>query len=252
MRTEEIQKKRYRKEKTLLYDCHCHILPGIDDGSKDLDMSEKMLDIEKKSGVERIIATPHFYLSEQSVDRFIEKRSEAYEALIPKVSDRNMELICGAEVLYTESLIDQDLTKLCIQGTRYMLIELPYIKLSGRFIDSFRSFVGNVFPEIRLILAHAERYLSFTDEQDIIEIMNSDILVQLNSGSFKPFSPHTKFMYKLLNNDIAHLLGTDCHNTGSRAPNMEIAGKQISKKVAPGCFAHLMHNAERIYNGEIL
>ncbi len=211
-----------------------------------------MLDLQKKTGVERIIATPHFYLQEQSVDRFIEKRTEAYEKIMPKVQERGMELICGAEVLYTESLIDQDLSRLCIQGTKYMLIELPYTKLTGRFIDSFRSFAGSIFPDILLILAHAERYLNFTDEQDVLEVMNADMLVQLNSGDFKPFSPHTKFMYRLLNYGMAHLLGTDCHNTGSRCPNMDIAKKQISKKVAPECFSHLMHNAERIYNGEIL
>ncbi len=239
-----------RKGIPMLYDTHCHILPGIDDGSADVSMSEKMLDLQKKSGVDRIIATPHFYLSEQSIDSFIDRRTEAFEKILPAVRARKIDLICGAEVLYTESLADEDLSRLCIQGTCYMLTELPYIKLSGRFIKSFRSFVGSVFPDIRIILAHAERYLNYTDADDIYEILESDILVQLNCGSFKPFSPHTGFMYDLLRNDMAHFLGTDCHNSTTRPPNMPAAEKAISRKISPDCFGYLMHNAEKLFNGK--
>lgn len=236
----------------MLYDIHCHILPGIDDGSADVSMSEKMLDMQKKSGVERIIATPHFYLSEQSVDSFINRRTRAFEEMLPAAQAKGIQLICGAEVLYTESLADEDLSRLCIQGTGYMLTELPYIKLSARFIKSFRSFVGSVFPDIRIILAHAERYLSFTDKEDIYEILDSDILVQLNSGSFKAFSPHTGFLYDLLRNDRAHFLGTDCHNTSTRPPNMTTAEKAISRKISPECFGYLMNNAEKLFDGKII
>ena len=233
----------------MYYDCHCHILPGIDDGSKNVEMSCKMLDLEKKTGVGRIIATPHFYLQEQSVDRFIEKRDEAYESLRPHIEERGLRLIRGAEVLFTESLIEEDLSRLCIEGTKYMLIELPYKKLTGNFINTFKSFAGSIFPDILLILAHAERYLNFTDEDDIYEIMNTDMIVQLNSGDFRTFSPHTKFMYNLLKHDMAHLLGTDCHNTTSRPPNLDIAEKAIGKKISPFCFEMLNRNAEIIYSG---
>ena len=240
------------ERKTVLYDIHCHILPGIDDGSRDVSMSEKMLDMQKKNGVERIIATPHFYLSEQNIDDFLYNRTAAYKKLYPSVSSRGMELICGAEVLYTESLADADLSRLCIQGTKYMLIELPYIKLTGRFINSFRSFANSLYPDIILILAHAERYLSFTDEEDIYEILNTDMLVQLNCGSFRPFSSCANFMYGLIRNDMAHFLGTDCHNTTSRPPNSDIAEKAISRKIAPECFSHLMNNAEKLFFGETM
>ena len=235
-----------------LNDFHSHILPGIDDGSKNADMSRKMLELEKKSGIGKIVLTPHFYLHEQSVEKFLENRAGAIEKFAPIAEELDIEVKYGAEVLYTKSLADADLTKLCIGDTKYMLIELPYQRLNGGFINEFRSFAGSIFPDILLILAHAERYLSFTSAESIYEIMNADMLVQLNSGDFKPFSKSAKFMYDLLYNDLAHLLGTDCHNTTSRPPDMDTARNAISKKVSPHCFSKLMSNAEKVFNGEYI
>ena len=236
----------------MIVDFHSHILPGIDDGSPDVSTSRKMLELEKKDGVRKIVLTPHFYLHEKSVDRFLEDRAGAIEKFEPLAEHLGIDVKYGAEVLYTKSLADQDLSKLCIGDTNYMMIELPYQHLSDRFINEFRSFAGSIFPDIVLILAHAERYLNFTSEESVYEIMNCDMLVQLNSGDFRPFAKHTKFMYELLRHDLAHLLGTDCHNTTSRAPNMPIAKKAIEKKISPRCFARLMANAEKAYDGEVI
>ena len=235
----------------MLVDTHCHILPGIDDGSPNIATSKKMLEMERKLGIGKIMLTPHFYLSEEkTVEHFLEKRQGAIEQLEPVAAQLGLEVKYGAEVLYTKSLADIDLTKLCIGDTGYMLIELPYQRLTSNFINEFRSFVGGLSPDIRLILAHAERYLNYTDEDSIYEIMDSDMIVQLNSGDFKMFSKHTKFMYDLLRRDLAHLLGTDCHNTTSRPPNIDIAEKAISKKISPRCFSRLNHNAEKVFAGK--
>ena len=43
-----------------LYDIHCHILPGVDDGAKDMDMALSMIEKEIDASVETIILTPHF------------------------------------------------------------------------------------------------------------------------------------------------------------------------------------------------
>lgn len=236
----------------MLVDTHCHILPGIDDGSPNIATSTKMLEMEKKLGIGKIILTPHFYLSEQSLDRFLEKREGAIEQFAPVASRLGLEVKYGAEVLYTKSLADIDLTRLCITDTDYMLVELPYQRLTSNFINEFRSFINGLSPDIHPILAHAERYLNYTDEDSIYEVMDSDMLVQLNSGDFKMFSKHTKFMYDLLRRDLAHLLGTDCHNTTSRPPNIDIAEKAISKKISPKCFSRLNRNAQRVFEGKPL
>lgn len=238
--------------KRVYIDFHSHILPGIDDGSESVAMTQKMFELEKKSGVGTIVATPHFYLSSQKLDDFLENREEAYEKVTDVADDMGIELFLGAEVLYTPSLADLDLKKLCVGDTRYMMVELPYQKLSRNFIRSFRSFVGDISSEITPILAHAERYLNFTSAESLYEIMDCEMIVQLNSGSFKPFSSKLKFMLDLIKHDMAHLLGTDCHNTTSRAPNMDMARKMIERKFSAHHFSRLMDNADAVLSGERL
>ncbi|MDL2302574.1 hypothetical protein LJC58_09505 [Lachnospiraceae bacterium OttesenSCG-928-D06] len=58
-------------------DFHAHILPGMDHGCKNCKMSEKQLEIAGKYGVNRIVATPHFYAQEETVDSFLQRRKEA-------------------------------------------------------------------------------------------------------------------------------------------------------------------------------
>ena len=223
----------------------------VDDGSKDVKMSVKMLEAEIATGVHTIVATPHFYLSEQSLESFLSARNAAYEQLLPHAQKLDTEIVMGAEVLYTHSLADIDMKKLCIGNTKYMMIELPYQKLSRNFIRSFHSFINSIYPDVIPVLAHAERYLNFTDEESLYDVLNCDMIVQLNSGSFKMFSPHIKFMHNLVKHDMAHLLGTNCHNLTSRAPNMDIAYKALNKKF-PGCFDDMMNNAGKILSGKII
>ena len=211
-----------------------------------------MLEMEKKDGVGRIVLTPHFYLDQKSLSRFLDDRAGAIERFQPLADELGIEVKYGAEVRYTKSLLDQDLKKLCIGDTNYMLIEMPFERLTDRFVNEFRTFAGSVVPDIQLILAHAERYLLFTSADSIYQIMEADMLVQLNSAEFRPFSKSSKFMYDLLSRDMAHLLGTDCHNTTSRPPNMSVAQKAISKKISPRCFAHLMRNADKVFDGEMI
>lgn len=234
-----------------MVDFHSHILPGIDDGSQNVDMSVKMLEMEKSSGIKTIVATPHFYLSDQTLEDFLAERDNAYNQLLPECEKRGVNIHLGAEVLYTHSLADIDMSKLCIGNTKYMMIELPYKQLSHNFIRSFHSFIGSIYPDVVPILAHAERYLNYTVENSIYELLNCDILVQLNSGSFKMFSPHIKFMHDLIKHSSAHLLGTDCHNITSRPPNMEIARKALNKKF-PGCYEDMMDNAGKILSGILI
>ena len=230
----------------MIVDFHSHILPGIDDGAKDIAMAREMLHAEEQSGVEAIVATPHFYMSEESVDSFLEKREKAYNSIKPDAERLGIELFKGAEVLFTPSLTDIDIKKLCIGSSSYVMIELPYQKLTENFIRSFKSFVGKVSSEVNIIIAHAERYLNFTDENSLFEILDLGVTVQVNCSSFKTFSGSKKFINELVAADSLHLIGTDCHNMTSRAPNMDIARKAIEKRFSRQVFRRIMKNAEEI------
>ena len=65
----------------MIIDFHSHILPGIDDGSKDLGTSLEMLKISKEQGIDYMVATPHFHATRISISHFLEAREEAYKCV---------------------------------------------------------------------------------------------------------------------------------------------------------------------------
>ena len=83
-----------------MLDFHTHILPGIDDGSRDIDMTEKMLRMEQSMGVSHIYATPHFYAHRRSIDSFLERRDRALSKVcaLPGYGDSLPAVTPGAEV----------------------------------------------------------------------------------------------------------------------------------------------------------
>lgn len=71
-------------------DFHSHVLPGIDDGSRNIETSIEMLRLSRNAGVDRMIATPHFYADEDRIEHFLEKREHAYQSLIEAVTTENI------------------------------------------------------------------------------------------------------------------------------------------------------------------
>ena len=117
-------------------DFHSHILPGIDDGSRNIEESVALLDMMAEDGVDIVCATPHYYSHEISIDKFVERRNNAYERLKPHLKDNHPKILLGAEVLYNHSLVQcDDLSKLCLQGTDYLLWEMPYSKINQDIIS---------------------------------------------------------------------------------------------------------------------
>ena len=118
-------------------DYHSHILPKIDDGAKDVEMSMKMLEILKTQGIERVIATPHFYLHKQkSVSDFLRKRDNA----LKKIDSSPLEIVTGAEVAIEHGLSEvKDIEKLAITGTNLILLEFPYLHFAEWMIEEIQA-----------------------------------------------------------------------------------------------------------------
>ncbi|MDF2568390.1 MAG: hypothetical protein K0R90_1846 [Oscillospiraceae bacterium] len=211
-------------------DFHSHILPAIDDGSRDIDTSIKMLTSLASQGVTRVLATPHFCLSHGEIAGFIEKRDAAYERLCLSMQGISSPTILrGAEVLLsTELSVQEDLDKLCIEGTHCILLEMPY--------SSWKPWMINVVDEIQNrgffpIMAHIERYFGFDGNKDFIEdLFSLDIAIQMNTGSIINRDTQ-KFALRLIKSELIDVLGTDTHNLTTRPPNYTDAFKIIRKKL---------------------
>jgi len=60
-----------------LTDLHTHILPGMDDGARNVAMSLAMLEAERAQGVDTVVLTPHFYREREDAERFLQRREAA-------------------------------------------------------------------------------------------------------------------------------------------------------------------------------
>ena len=108
-------------------DLHTHILPGIDDGKKNVQTSLALLRSEYAQGVEQIEMTPHFNFENQTIKEFLQRRNAAARQLW--LPFRNAELPqymkLGAEIFYSAQLAEVDPQPLCLTGTNLLLIEYP-------------------------------------------------------------------------------------------------------------------------------
>ena len=103
-----------------MIDFHTHILPGIDDGSRDIQMTEQMLEKEAASGVTIVYATPHFYAHRTGVSGFLAKRDASYRKVRELLETREdlPSLRVGAEVYYFRGMGRAEHTPgLCVEGS---------------------------------------------------------------------------------------------------------------------------------------
>ena len=137
-------------------DFHSHILPGADHGSKNRETTKRQLEILKSIGVERVVATPHFYPQIDSVESFLEKRAAAVERL-QSIYDAKMPTVFpGAEVLVCPGIDHmQHLDKLCIPGTDVILLEMPMSGWSAEIIETVRRISAS---GLVAVMAHIDRY----------------------------------------------------------------------------------------------
>ena len=157
-------------------DFHAHILPLADHGSDSIETSLWQINSAYKTGVNRIIATPHFYPHRHTVQSFIKKRNESYDILKQHLDGR-VEIRLGAEALICAGFENiPDLEKLFIQDTNTILIELPF----ENFDDGYCRSVKEMKKQgIDVVLAHADRYNPIHVEK----MIRAGARLQLNAKS---------------------------------------------------------------------
>ena len=212
-----------------MIDFHSHVLPGIDDGSKTVSMSLQMLAELKRQGVDTVCATSHFYATQCSPQRFLEKRQEAYEKLCANLPEGAPHILLGAEVLYFPGISRmEELPSLCLEGTNLLLLEMPFEAWSGYMIREVNELART--GRFTILMAHIERYYFQQDVSVWDAFLDDGILMQSNADFFLPFWTRRKAL-RLLREGRIHLLGTDCHNMQSRPPHMAEARMRIQKRL---------------------
>ena len=229
-----------------MLDFHSHFLPKMDDGSRSTEMSMEMLRSSREQGVTTIVSTSHFYGTDESPERFLHRREHAVNKLLPLLTDNEPEIYLGAEILYYPGISQSDsISRLKIRGTDLMLIEMPFVAWSDRIFDELITLQCN--QNLHIVLAHVERYQSIQKRGMYERLFEQPFYFQCNAGAFTSRRSR-KLALKLIDNDLLHFIGTDCHNTETRPPNMNEARKVIEKKLSPADWRRLTHEFEARFN----
>ncbi len=213
-------------------DFHCHILPGIDDGSSSVEESVVMLQQEASHGIEHVIATPHFYAHRDNLSMFIENRERSEQLLRETMAKHSglPQLGVGAEVYFFTGISEsREISSLAISSTNCIMVEMPqppWTEAMYRELEQLHTKRG-LIP----IIAHIDRYITrfrtFGINEKLAEL---PVFVQANAEFF--LHRQTKSIaLRMLRNGKIHLLGSDCHNLHSRSPNLSEAAKLIGERL---------------------
>ena len=212
-----------------MIDWHSHLLPKMDDGSKSVEQSIEMLTRQAQQGITTVIATPHFFANDDTVDSFLKRREQSANALSARVDDTLPQVIPGAEVRYFSGISRMEgLGDLCIQGTKLLLMEMPMIPWTDAMVRELTQLAGK--GDVQLIMAHIERFRRFMSMDMWEQLVQNDILIQVNADFFTAFGTRRKAL-SLLRDGGIHLIGSDCHNLTSRPPVAGDAYACIQKKL---------------------
>lgn len=229
-------------------DLHMHVLPGMDDGSRDAAMSVAMLERSAADGVDTVAATSHFYAAENDIPRFLARRRAAYGRLTEAMGGREdlPRVLLGAEVLYFGGISAVDtLDELCLEGTDLLLLEMPFVPWPDRVLREVETIQRS---GLQVAAAHIERYLLIQPRRTMEAFFDLGTFIQCN-GSFFLSRRTARQAMRLLRQGRIHFLGSDAHNMTSRPPDLGQAVQAIGKKLGPQALDQLEMN-EQIFFGD--
>lgn len=237
-----------------MIDFHTHIIPQIDDGAKNAKMAIEMLDMLSSQGVDTVCLSPHFYAGSVSADNFLAQREEKVKILLDeaKLQGKKLpKLVLGAEILFFRTIYSyDDIRKLCIDGTDYILLEMPFEKWTDSMLDVIYKLISNC--GVKPIIAHIDRYLQYgNDALELMRLKSRGALIQANCDAFSVFSIRRK-IFSYMKKGIVDVLGSDCHSMGVRRPNFDVAISQIEKKFGKEAIEKIEKSSEKIIKNAIV
>ena len=213
-----------------LVDFHAHILPNADHGSSSLECSMKQVAYAMRKGIREIVATPHFYPHRHDVDKFLQRRKHAYKTLTHAVRDQYGDdapkIRLGAEVLLCPGIENLgELDALCIEGTRVLLLELPFHSLSA---DEKVTVSRLIKMGYTILLAHVDRYQA----EDIEFLVAKGARMQLNAEALSHFITPA-MVASWIEQDLIYALGSDIHDEDDKAYARFVRAERKLKRYLP-------------------
>lgn len=235
-----------------MIDLHCHILPGIDDGAKDLSDSVAMARKAVEQGIDTIVATPHhmngYY--ENRKQAIVKKVAELQEELSSQQID--LKILPGQEVrIHGEMLAGFEQGEIQpLADSSYVLAEFPSSHVP--------KYTEQLFFDLQMkgltpVIAHPERNQQIIEQPDLLyKLVNNGALSQVTAASvIGGFGKNIKkFTLQCMEANLVHFIASDAHNLTRRTFQMAEAFAFIREKVDQDLAYILMENAALVVEGK--
>lgn len=237
-----------------MIDIHCHILPEVDDGARNVEESLEMARAAVKQGIRTIIATPHHQNQQYNNPKpqILQKTSELNAAL--KEASIPLTVLPGQETrIYGDLLVDFHKEEiLSLNHTNYLFIELPSGQVP-RYTEQllFEIQMQGLIP----IIVHPERNQGFIENPGLLyQLVKKGAMSQVTAASVTgAFGKKIKhFSQQLIEANLTHFIASDAHNTSNRGFLLAEALDHIEDKYGTDMVYMFIENAELIVTGKMV
>lgn len=205
-----------------LFDMHCHLLYGVDDGPKEMDVSLALLRQEYEDGVRTVYLTPHY--RKKMFECPADTIQAHFEALQKKVKQAlpDLRLRLGCEIHVSMDVAEDIKSGRCatMGGTEFVLLEFPEEAEKKYILERCHAVMNKGYAPI---IAHAERCIAIRKDLTLLErLVDMGIYIQLSAGSIIGEDGFfwKQFCKKAMQRDLVHFVGSDAHGLKERKVNL--------------------------------
>ncbi len=220
------------KNEVRFADVHCHILYGVDDGSRNKETSLSMLKQAARENVEGIILTPHFFAGRSSLTRDLIREKTEELASLCREEGIPVSLFPGAELYYTEET-DEALKRNevpTLNDTNRLLTEFSTEILEAEILNAVKRIASLGYVPV---IAHVERYRNVISSEDKVEnlrLQGAEIQVNVSALSGAHGLAVRSRTERLLKRRLVDYLGTDAHDDRYRKVEVQKTVGRLMKK----------------------
>lgn len=202
---------------TSVVDLHNHLVPGVDDGARDVAGVLESVARMTRAGIRRIIATPHIRagltLDRHDLEQRLAEVERAWETAADAIGRDfpEVEYWQGHEVMLDVPDADFSDPRLRLAGTDFVLVEWPRMNIPPATTRVIERMVSQGYTPV---VAHPERYVGVADAFDVVRSWrDAGAALQVNYGSFLGrYGPDARTnAFRLLRRGWADYLSTDFH-----------------------------------------
>lgn len=216
-----------------MVDIHCHILPGLDDGSDNIEESLRMARLAVEGGTNTVIVTPHCNIPDSFQNYFGRNYADIFNMFKARLKEENipLKILPGHEIFAYGNIVDlikkRKLLTLC--KSDYPLVEFDFTEKAESVYSKLRKLIAEGLTPI---VAHPERYAFVAEDKTApFRLKTMGCLLQVNKGSLNGSFGRNAYVSSgyIIKNELADFVASDAHSPYMRTPYLADAYELISE-----------------------